>query len=246
MEKSHGRVPKKVSEFNDYITRTDDDLLVVVPPSTQPTWQRLGLTTAYQTLWHNGRLTWEPLYALYANPLTKTTAVVKQVREFMAAATKNLMPMLNVMAASLNALPRDEEMYNFIRVNYRKKPTHHTGEIYEQCYTTIIAKGGGVIQIKCRSNHDETRASMPDGTGVAEVLCKAVNSTPDPAMEANPPTDFDDPTLNIRETFTKATFALSLGGGVKGKFLEGYVRWRDAHNPKRVGQWTQIAPTVIT
>lgn len=225
--KETNRVPRTIPAFRDYINDTDDYLL-----ATDPLFGfnhlRLGITADNATDWHTKRVYFrDTLYPTYSNGNTRTPTVVHQLQNFMKNFPKFANPLLNIMAASPNAIEADETAMNF-KIG-RESPSRPTDPIAEECITAIIPKTGAKVKTSSRTSHDSKRASVAKGATGVQYAYKIGGSAP-----VNP----EDGT--VKEFLSGSSYLLSLGVENVGKKLYFYSRWFNPSYPQFAGPWSDM------
>jgi len=225
------RVPRTIRKFNDYIKDSDDHLQS--DRASTPIYSLLGLDATQAGEWSTRRLYWEDtLYPKWSSPNTKTPTVNLEVKNVMDSFIEFSRPLLNIMAVNLNATEEDEKALNFKR--FRKEPVHPTAPIDEDVYLDLKPKGGGDMRIRCRSEKEATRASIPDGAKAVELAYLIGTSAPESVAEC---TNF--------KTSTKALFNINVGAANAGNKMYCYARWIDTSNLARAGSWTDMVVSGI-
>ena len=268
-KKSKPRISSSANVFNAFVARTDDRLQGIEPASGNPYWQFYGLTSTNATDWANKRQFFTTpgtgLYALYSNPLTSSSPIKKQVKQFIKDFRAFGSPLLNIIAASPNATSDDEEIFNLVLNKNRKKPTHSHTKIADACYTDWTGSGGGNMKAASRSETDSSRHSLAEGADGVQYATMILDDTPEniataiaAAQQANnaaaaaraanpativptvpipvaPPQHPDDGTT--QEFFSGASHQFILGAANKGKYLYTWSRWYNSKHPELAGDW---------
>lgn len=222
----NSRIPRKIRDFDGYIRRTNNYFAVVILPSNGT---RLGLIPTNVTDWDSKNTAWGELFGKWSDPLTKTTDINRQVKTFMKNFRTFAQPLLNIIAASPNAIDTDATTFNVVLV--RKKPSHPTNAIQALCNAVSKQIGGSRVEFKCRTYTDSKRASLAEGSdGVEIAYIIGDKDTPVPDADSCP----------LNDLFTKATFTLSNGTINIGKILYIYFRWTNTKHPNLAGPWSDL------
>lgn len=235
------RVPETIAEFNSYITTTDDYLQAPATPPTNAT--RLGLSAQNQTDWSDKRTAWTALYAKYQDPMQSTSAVKGNVKIFMDDFRAFANPLLNIMAASPNAIHDDEVILHF---KIGKAPAHHqTTPFTDTVQFEAQNLGGGELQFSCRVSSDMHRPSLIEGADSVQVAYQIMvpdGGTPPPGGDPIPTPDDEG---MQREIFTHAQFVFNAGVTNVGKRMVVFVRWYNTKHPELAGPWSAVRMIVI-
>lgn len=222
------RIPRKISDFNDYIRNTDTYLHSPSPSGPVVNWMRLGLTEENAEAWQDNRNAWDVLYAKYIDPNTKTKIVTAQVSEGMDAFRTFAQPLLDIMAVNPNALTQDAVTFNF-KIG-RSKPTYLSMPIAEQCYVNLTSIGGAMIKFACRTEQqDRRRAALPheaDSVMLAYKIGDEVPVTPNSSTEV--------------KIITRASDMTDMGIENRGKRLYLFARWYNTRYPEFAGPWSEM------
>lgn len=224
------RVPITISEANDYVNNSDDHLQSSREPSGTAVYELLGLTSANADGWHARRLNWrDNLYPKWSNKDLKTKTVVKNVKDFLTEFRTFSRPLLNIMAASPNAIVQDETILRFVK--NPKKPVRPTAPITEVVLLAVQSIGGGGFRFSARYPSDEDRYSIPEDASGLEIRWKIGSIEEVPA-------NVDECTKH--HISTRARFSLNVGAENHNKNIYLFARWTDIHNPSRAGDWTDM------
>jgi len=227
------RIPRKIAEFNSYVINSDNYLQTENPgPPPIENWQRLGLSEPAATGWHNARLEWDALYAIYNNPSTRTKAVTSSLATARETFIGFAQPLLDIMAASPNADDNDETALNF-KIG-RSTPSHPTTPIVQQCFVTLQGVGGAMVKFKCKTATDAKRASLPHEANSIMIAYK---------VGEVPPANADDGT--VKEIITRASDVRSLGIENRGEQVFMYARWYNTHYPQFAGPWSLVTSVYL-
>jgi hypothetical protein len=225
------RIPRTIPEFYAYVL-TSTAYLLAWAGGVQ-NYVRLGMSATDITEWNNRMLLLrDDIYLKYISANTKTKTVVHQLQNFMEDFFEFAQPLLNSMATNPNANENDEGALNF-KIG-RQEPVHPTAPIAETCFVTLTSKGQGAIQVRCKSETDTGRASVPaDATGVE--LRYTIGDTA--------PSSVDQCTL--LEFSSKANFTFNVGASNSTKKIFVYARWIDFSNKSRAGAFSEMSSVVI-
>jgi len=225
------RISLRPTDFNTFINNSDDHLLSN-RGGTQ-VYVLLGLTITNANDWHNKRLFWrDTLYPKYSNADTRTTTVIKNVRDFIKDFRTLANPLLNICAASPNAIQQDATVLNF-KIG-RKTPTRPTEPISAPMFIKITSKGQGEMRARCRTDEDATRASIPATATSVELRYKVGSPEPQSVNECN----------SIKVS-TRALFNFNVDADESGKKIYLFARWIDNTNEARAGAWGDMISLVI-
>ena len=230
------RVPKTLSEFDQYLRRVVGFLLQGNPSNGI----RLLLTAAeiaqaqgFLTLWYTGNPANPGAYELHSNPNTKTKNTRKAVIKIISDFSIFFSPLLVRMSGCAAISPSDRLMLNIAAPNPTR--TRHRQGISDIVQFSIKPIGGGDVQFSGRTSQDSKRASKAEGADSVQICYKIS----DPA-----PVNTDDPTART-ESVTHASFTLHLGTVSIGKKLYIYARWYNTKHPELAGPWSQLAQAMI-
>ena len=225
----NSRVPKTISEFNSYLTTTDNFLQADSDDGSGTNWKRLGLTDPNQSDWNKKRKDWDKLYKLHQNKDTKTKTVNDNVKKFMKDFKPFSQKILDKIAVSDNAAKQDAIIFNVVLSGTQKKPEHKHTIITDNCVISVVNVGGGVFKLSVRSTHDSKRASLAPGADSIQIAYKMG----DPA-----PKNADDGTN--KEVITKASITKNIGAVNIGTRFYLYVRWYNTKNPDIASGWSKV------
>ncbi|MBP9152516.1 MAG: hypothetical protein KBF73_09560 [Flavobacteriales bacterium] len=242
---SKPRIPEAILAFNDYINTTDDYQSAINPltvPLGTSNAIRLGLNTNESDAWTAKRTYWrDKLFPKYSNPITSSSSVKAEVRNFMKNFRAFANPLLNKMVASGAATSDDGNVFNFVAV--RDTTLTARGKMDDIPFVKLAPNGGGEVKIKVRTSTDSNRASrhpLSDGVeirwaiiiphfGAAEAL-------------ALPETSGDCPHSFIS---SRAIFTLATGEESKNRNLYCFFRWINLANPSHNGPWSDRSQSGI-
>jgi len=230
---SASRIPKKIADFNSYISDTDNHLQVINPgPPPVPNWQRLGLTQQDADQWHAIRQVWGALYPQYTNPDTHTKTVTDEVEETIEAFRVFAQPLLNIMAPNPNATAQDANILNF-KIG-RSEPTHPTVPIAEVCLVKTESMGQGLTRFIVRTDEDR-RPAMAGGANIIQVAIK---------IGGTPPTGPEDGTSMF--ILGKAIDTYNLGSQNVGQRAYAYFRYVNTRYPHLAGGYSEAVTFLIS
>ncbi len=237
------RISETILGFNNYINDTTAYLADGTPTTNGI---RLGLTTIQVAAWTEKHTVWhDTLYPKYSNPLTSTSSVKTQVKNFMGSFKTLAQPMLNIMAASPNATVDDEEMFNFI--SKRKKPSKPTTPITEQCFCTARALGGSELKLGFRTATDTKRPSLAKEADSVQISYQFIDFTNNPSPGPGEPDPAPTPNDKemTKEFYTKSQFILTCGMENIGRRVLLFSRWYNTKHPELAGPWSPFLVVLI-
>ena len=226
------RVPRSIDRFASYLNDTDVHLQSNRPagPGGTPVFELLGLTSGQADDWNLKRVDFrDNLYPLWTNKNTKTETVNENVVKFMNDFFDFSKPLLNIMAASPNAITQDENIFNF-KIT-RANPTRPTTPIAEVVVLELKPIGGGDIRVRARESELATRGRIPDDAKALEIRYKvgAIGEAPASVGETN------EVVIS-----TRAIFVLNVGDENHNLNIYAFARWIDTTNAARAGSWTEL------
>ena len=136
-----------------------------------------------------------------------------------------------------NSLIPKSELAILVGKERDTEPTSR-GKINAIPYVFLKAIGGGDVEVRCRPEKDQTRASMHPLADAVE--CKYI-LVPKGEM---PPEDPD--ACPKTQGSKKARFIISCGVKNAGETFWGFLRWVNQSNPVNSGQWSQSLKVVIS
>jgi hypothetical protein len=234
------RIPQPDNDFNTYINATATYLTATNPGFASPNWERLSLTGPEFTAWVNYKNDWNLKYQKVVTQqeqgIRDSAAITEKndsKKQFTQWATDPKLNKLDRIGASPNCTAQDRQVFNIKeRDETRTVPT--TPIATELFFDMKPLGGGGSMRFSCRSAHDASRASIPQGANGLEIRY-LIGSTA--------PNSVDDcPAKEIR---TEALFTLQLGAANTTQKLFAYGRWIDIKNQARSGPWSDMVQTVI-
>jgi hypothetical protein len=162
------RIPVTDSAFDQFIQNTDTYNLDGAPITNG---ERLGLAPAEIGSWTGYRNQWAAIYPQYTNVNTRTKTIKDQKNELKATFMEFAMPLLDRIAASPAITGADRNVYNLPVPD--RNPTAR-GAILETPYVNLKPLGGGMIQVRTRTEADASRASRHPLADAVEVRYKLV------------------------------------------------------------------------
>jgi hypothetical protein len=272
------RISGSPKKFDPYISTTDDRLQAIEPISGQPYWQLFGFSNNNASDWNAKRQFWDApttgLFALYSNAVTSTSIVKKKVKHFIEDFRAFANPLLNIIAASPNATPDDENIFNLVLGVNRKKASHAHTKIADKCITGLITGKGGNMRAESRSDHDSKRASLAEGADSVQYAYMIMDENPktisarisavERANAAGTAARLATPTLlpfiptplpvpvpqhahdgTQQEFYSGATHEFSFGDENEGKYLCLWTRWFNSKHPELAGDWSEMQTVLI-
>ena len=230
-----------------YIPRRDDDFfnfqgsLVNKVVANKTDW---GIPDSAVNVLTDHRSKYEPLYRKSQNKQSRTSAEVLVHRQERKAYEKDIRAFVNSHIrfndlisiserVSLGVPPRDTEP--------SPKP-----KINDIPVVGLEPKGGGWIDVRCRTETDQTRDSMHRDADVIEVRFAMVpihpQGQPGAGKREGLPSPEECPEV---VTSTKAHFIIHCGAKGIGQRLYGFFRWVNLTNPQNSGPWSNAQSVVI-
>ena len=202
------------------------------------TWKRIGLDKDEMEKWEELRDEWLPLYSTYSDKKQKrTTSIKDKLRHVQKRFILFASPILNRIDGERAAVIDDFEV---LKIKFKPlkdetpSPVHGSHLATGSPVVSLKNMGGGMIDIKCRRNQDETRPSMLKGF---EIELRWLAGPPPPATP-------DDLTL-IHEHSTKSHFQVEAGMANLGKRFFCFARYRHITNPAILSPWTNLLQITI-
>lgn len=229
------RIPRKVEDFNAYITNTNTYLLAGTPINAT----RLGILPTETTQWTAYATEWPPLYLKYSDKKNNRTTLVKdQLLSILYNCVEydQTNHILDRIAASPNVTIADMEAFNIKKgVLQKQTRTVSLKSIDEPVVASVKSLDSGIFAIKCRHS-GKTRASIFDDADTVQYAYIVGDKAP---------ASGDDPGLT-REVSTKASFRLRIGADSTEQHLYIYFRWYNTVHPDLAGPWSGLITTLIT
>lgn len=236
------RVPKKDSDFNQYIHNTDEALQIAGPPTGAA---RLGLTTDEADEWHDYRQQWDDLYLLYGNPDTRTKTITENKNNLKADFADFARPLLKRIEGSPNLTTSDRSTFNLPAPD--TTPTAR-GPILEKPDGNFKGIGGAKLQVRAKRSTDANRASMHPLADAAEIKYLIIENRaePTPPVPTPPGSEFDPDTFPHSLISSKALFVLNFTAAQQGKRIVAALRWLNLTNPANNSGWSDLFTTIIS
>jgi hypothetical protein len=221
-----------------YIPQKDDDFftfqgnLVNIVVANKTVW---GIPDPAVNALVDHRSAYEPLYYKSQNKQSRTSVDVLAHRQTRESYEKDIRVFAKAYLM-FNPLVSDVERTRMALTIPDREPSPRP-KINDIPVVGLEPKGGGSIDVRCRTETDQTRDSMHPAADVIE--CRYVFV---PVGEM-PPKGPDQCTEVM--TSTKAHFIIQAGMGNVGKRLYGFFRWANQTNPQNNGPWTNDQTVVI-
>lgn len=203
-----------------------------------PNWKRLGLDEDEMNAWEFFLAEWIPLYEKYSDKkATRTTSIKDSLRDVQKRFISFAQLLLTRIAGERTATVNDFEVLRIKSGALRDaepSPVHGSHLATGAPVVGLKNMGGGMIDVRCKRNTDQTRPSMLKGF-MLELRWKA--GTPTPA-------DPDEAGL-VAELSSKSRFQVAAGMTNLGKTFFCYVRWRHKTNPSILSPWTNLLQITI-
>jgi hypothetical protein len=192
----------------------------------------------------NHRTVYEPLYHKSQNKNSRTSADVFRHREERKAYEKNIRVFVN-SHIRFNDLISDSERLS-LGVPPRDTEPSPKPRISDIPVVGLEPKGGGWIDVRCRTETDQTRDSMQRDADVIEVRFAFLPVHPQPLPGAGKRFEFPSPEEcpEVR-TSTRAHFIIKCGETNAGLLFYGFFRWVNLTNPANSGSWSNAKTVVI-
>jgi len=133
-----------------------------------------------------------------------------------------------------SALTDDDKKKTLI---FDDKPKGKREEIKTVPLVNLLPQSSATIEITCRVEKDDTRASLHKGADLIEA-CYIIGD-----KDAQPDSPADCTTTI---TFTRAKFRLKLDIADATKRIYMYVRWKNTVNIEKSSGWSRMESAVIT
>lgn len=203
-----------------------------------PNWKRLGMDEDEMNKWSAFLEEWIPLYEKYSDRKeTRTTAIkdkLSNVRKRFAAFVR---PLLTRIEGERTVTIDDLEILRIKAGPLRDtepSPVHGSHLATGAPVVSLKNMGGGMIDVKCRRDKDQTRPSMLKGFMIELRWLAGPPSPTDPDMSGL-----------IAELSSKSHFQVVAGMNNLGKTFFCYVRWRHKTNPAILSPWTNLLQITI-
>jgi len=181
------------------------------------------------------RAEYEPLYNKSQDKNTRTKTDVVAHRRCRKVYENELRTFHNEWIGPSTSIPVEEKLI----LGGREKDIEPTprGKIDVIPYVNLKAIGGGDVQVRCRTEKDQTRCSM---LRLADAIeCRYI-LVPKGEM---PPEGQKDAKKSL--TSRKARFTISLGDEQAGERFYGFFRWVNQSNPANSGPWSPALTVAI-
>ena len=235
------RIPKNFEKYYQYMFRTANYLLKPSPePFSGINWQRFNWTEVELQNWLSLSEKAKEYYMLYSSPLSRTATVIKNFKETRerTAQYNRARCLLDRIASNPNVTVfSDYSVFNIKRGSpgEKIKRTRHKTPINEQVFFSLRPRGGGVIEVRCRTF---TGARRPHRHKIANCVQVAMT------IGSRYPKSVNE--CSEREVFSRAKFFLRLPLSEQGKMLFVYARWYNTSYPELAGPWSGLNNSVIT
>jgi hypothetical protein len=240
------RVPKSDSEFDQYIQNTTTYILAGSPTTNGA---RLGLTPIEIADWTSARDQWIIIYPKYTNTNTRTKTITQQKNLLKADFIEFSQPLLKRIDSSASVDEADRNVFNVPLPDRTPTPR---GVINAIPYINLKAIGGGMIEVRVRTQEDGSRASrhpLADGVEVRYKLV-AQGGVALPAPGGNNSGGQDLPPVAASEcnnsiTSGKALFKIDVGQLNSGKIMYCFLRWVNISVSANSGQWSGVMQVLV-
>lgn len=222
----------------DYMPKKDDDFfsfqgqMVNKVQANKAAW---GIPDPAVDVLVNHRTVYEPLYYKSQNKTNRTSVDVLAHRQERKSYEKDIRAFVNAHIR-FNGLISDSERLS-IGVPPRDTEPSPKPKINDIPVVGLEPKGGGWIDVRCRTETDQTRDSMHKDADVIE--CRYVLFQ----VKGLPPNDPAKCPEVI--TSTRAHFIIKCGDENAGQRFYGFFRWANLTNPDNSGPWTNALTVVI-
>lgn len=240
-----GRVPKKDSEFDQYIRNTTNVLETGTPTGAV----RLGLSTAIADEWIAYRDEWILLYPKYTDPAQRTTTIKDAKNLLKKNFTTFAENPLKLIEASPNITLDDRATF---RLPERDRTMTSRGAIDTVPIGSLKGKGGGIMEVRVRRETDATRASMHPRADAIEfkyIIVDLEDEEPTPPPVPGPEENDGIPTpdhMPLTYSSKAALWRMDLTPAAQGKRVVGYFRWIQIGKPHNNSGWSDLATTFIS
>jgi hypothetical protein len=222
----------------EYIPKRDDDLynfqgnLVNNVVANAVAW---GIPAPAVAALVARRAEYEPLYHKSQDKGNRTSADVRAHRRVRDLYKKEIRAFAKEYLM-FNSSVLDEDRRRMLLTVRDTEPTPR-GKIDVIPYVNLKSIGGGDVQVRCRTEKDQTRASMHPLADAIECHYTTV-----PVGEMPP-----EGQKNAKNTQVsmKARFTISLGDEQAGQRFYGFFRWANQSNPANSGPWSPALTVAI-
>ncbi len=239
-------IPRSISGFNGYITKTTAFLILLTGGTAN--WTRYNWTNANLLFWQGILASWQPLYATYLDKKQRTTAVKDQLHALITQLVEYDKPnkLILKIKATVGATVADCETFN-VPLSYALVTTPATsGSVTakksptdELVYPKIKPVGGGVIKCACYPLNGKGRAHKLEGFDLVEYAWGVFA-----AGTTGLPTDANDSRLTQGHS-SHADFLLPTGTNNANKTLIIFFRWAKSKHPNLDGPWNGAFTTPV-
>jgi len=178
---------------------------------------------------------YEPLYHKVQDKRARTGGDVTAHRDARKRYTKELRAFHKEWVVGNRHIPKSE-LAILVGKERDIEPTPR-GKIDVIPYVNLKGIGGGEVQVRCRTERDQTRASMHP---LADAVACRYILVPKGEM---PPEGQED--AKKTEVSKKARFIISCGDKNAGESFYGFFRWVNQSNPANSGPWGNVQKVVI-
>ncbi len=194
---------------------------------------RLSITNENTGLM-NAKLTEvDAIWAQHEDPLQKGNEIINE------KTVKRIDEMLDILEDVYDDIPQSaltEDDKKKTRI-FDNKPRGERQEIKTVPFVNLLPESSATIEITCRVEKDNTRASLHKDADLIEACYKIGDKADEPTTPA-------DCTTTI--TFTRAKFRLKLDLANATKRIFMYVRWKNTVDVEKSSGWSRMENAVIT
>jgi len=218
-----------------YIPTTDDDFfnfqgnLVNLVVVNAVAW---GVPPAEVTALTTRRAAYEPLYHTAQNKTTRNRTDVLAHRQMRDRYEKEIRTFVRKYGDFLSDTAKRD-----LGLTIRDLEPTPRGKIDVIPYVNLKAIGGGEVQVRCRTERDQTRASMHPLADAVKVRYTLM-----PVGEVPPE---GQQTAKKSQVSRKARFTISLGDEQAGQRFYGFFRWVNLSNPANSGPWSPVQTVIV-
>lgn len=228
-------VPKSIVGFNTYIGRSDDYLQAGGEVSNG---SRLLFQEDELAMWHETRVQWDAVYALYKDSVNvRTRATSANLHDILDGFMVNVKGahLIQRLESSPDVTSQDLEVFNIRSTSGASQSSEEPISISVMPEINVL--GGGRVSIICRhALVEKASASIPHGANMLEYKYQVGGTMP---------TDPNDAAMTLGMS-TKAKFQLDLGAQNRASFLYIFFRWSNSRHQEHCGPWTSCQSVVIT
>jgi hypothetical protein len=192
----------------------------------------------------NHRTVYEPLYHKSQEKRSRTSGDVFRHREERRAYEKDIRAFVNAHIRFNDLISRSERVS--LGVPSRDTEPTPKPKINDIPIVGFNSMGGGTIEVRCRTETDQTRDSMQRDADVIEVRFAMLPVHPQVQPGSGKRIEFSSPDEcpEVR-TSTKAHFFIQCGVKNAGQCFYGFFRWANQTNPANNGPWSNAQTVVI-